>query len=169
MSSTLNSMEKACGQNVIKGLGQHIYIQCIADIASIETATDFERVTAPSFVTPADGFHKWGTSGVLSKNTYKCEQLGDADGKSYKTTVVVFIPGLSKEKTKILHGTAGCGHLVLTYDKSKKLREIGEIDNGADITFVEDNNGDTNGYLVTINWESGEPPYFATYVVPAQS
>lgn len=169
MSSTLDKIEKACGLNVVKGQAGYIYIQCLSDVATIPNAVDYEVNTPVGFNAPADGFHKWATSGILSKNTYKCEQLGDEDGKSYRTTVVVFVPGLDKSKTKIMAGTAGCGHLIVTEDLAGNNRLVGTLQQGANVSFVEDNNGDTNGYTVTITADSATPPPFYTATIAAQT
>ncbi len=163
----IDDIESICGGQNAKGVKPYIYISHDKNIDSTPAPdADTLNVSTPIVPVTNEGFVRWGTSIVLSKNSWKVETEGDPDSVSYKTTFAVFIGGVSSTKTNYMRTLPGCGQRVITEDKNGNLRIVGDDGDGCSVKWVEDINGDTNGYTLTFEWISGHPPYFYTAAIP---
>jgi hypothetical protein len=106
MSTKLDVIARNCEPKTPRGLEAVIYVANAGEVATIPADTDKVISTGITF-TATNGFHRWETSLVLSKNTWQVENIGDADSPAYRTTINVFVAGITSSKTNILEAMAG--------------------------------------------------------------
>jgi hypothetical protein len=158
--TTLNHIARECGSGIRPGLNTKVYVACKDDVATIP-ADNGTSHTIASNITMASTktFKIWDISQFDS--SYLSEPQGDLDARFFANTVSFFIPALAAGKTNIFNSITGGEFIVIIQDAKGQNRLLGDLVRGAYITVQEQTN-DKNGYLVTINWESNETPYFYT-------
>ena len=164
----IGKIEKACKQVYAVGLASLLYIACFDQIDTIPApdadthtiSTDLTMRAADATATPpeeAGTFSAWKYS--QKDQTWESEQ--DEESKMWTTTVQVFVPGVTSEKSHVLNNLGTEAAVVITKDKAGKLRIVGDTDTPCDIT-VKEQLTPKNGYIVTIKWMSSYSPYFYT-------
>ena len=158
--TTLAAISRECGTGIRPGLATTVYVVCKDEIDTIP-ADNGTSHTISDDITLATGkqFFAWDISQLNS--SYICEPQGHVDARYYKTTIQFFIPALAPAKTFILGGITNGEFICLVSDAKSQVRLIGDTARGAYISAQEQTN-DKNGYVVTIEWESNEPPFYYT-------
>jgi hypothetical protein len=158
--TTLNHIARECGTGIRPGLKTTVYVACKDDVATIP-ADNGTSHTVASNITMASTktFKVWDISQLDS--SFVCEPQGDMDSRYFKSTVQIFIPAMSAAKSAVLSGITNGEYVVIVADAKGQRRLLGDLLRGAYITTQEQTN-DKNGYVVTIEWESNETPFFYT-------
>lgn len=158
--TTLNHIARECGTGIRPGLATAVYVACKDEVATIPADNGTSHTISSNMTMESGGvFALWDISQYDSSMI--CEPQGDLDARYFKTTVSFFISGLSSAKTNILSSITNGEFIVIVADAKAQKRLIGDLVRGAYISAQEQTN-DKNGYVVTIEWESNETPFFYT-------
>lgn len=167
-ANTLANIEQECGGSIARGLKPFLHIARRDDVTSIPAATNM--VVSTNMVmssSPAGTFKKFAVSTVITKNSFKVEQVGDADSINYKITATYKIAGVTPAKMQILSGVPGCEFILICPDKNGNKWLVGDVDDGATVTWVADIGGEDNSYTLTVEWNTSHPPYNYTGTITA--
>lgn len=158
--TTLADISRECGSGIRPGLATTVYVVCKDEIDTIPADNGTSHTIATDItLDTGKKFSAWDISQL--NGSYLCEPQGDTDATYFKTTIQFFIPALAASKTFILGGITNGEFICLVSDAKAQKRLIGDTTRGAYIRVQEQTN-DKNGYLVTIEWESNEPPFYYT-------
>lgn len=166
-NTTIADITKECKKRYAPGTLQRIYATGYLEIATIPAPTaDTHKVESDITFRAADGaatppvdagsFAAWD----VSRREQQFETEMDENGQ-HITTAQFFIPGQTAERAVILNNLGEDANVFIIPDKEGNNRIVGAIDNPADVR-VREQYTPTNGYILTITWESGHTPYFYT-------
>lgn len=158
--TTLADISRECGTGVRPGLATTVYVCCKDEVDTIPADNGTSHTIATDItLDTGKQFFAWEISQL--NGSYLCEPQGDVDARYYKTTVQFFIPALAPAKSFILSGITNGEFICLVTDAKGQVRLLGDLTRGAYISAQEQTN-DKNGYVVTIEWESNEVPFYYT-------
>lgn len=158
--TTLAAITRECGTGIRPGLATKVYVACKDEVTTLPADNGTSHTIETDIVLDTNkAFAEWDISQL--NGSYLCEPQGDVDARFYRTTVQFFIPALAASKSFILNGITNGEFICLVSDAKDQKRVIGDLTRGAYISVQEQTN-DKNGYVVTIEWESNEVPFYYT-------
>lgn len=130
------------------------YVARTEDITAIPSATSHIISGDITFET-GEHFYQIDIDKVGS--SYNFASQGEGQSKEYLNTAVIFIAGVKADVNNAINDLIRGESTWLIQDKNGNTFLIGELNSGADVAIVAQN--DRNGYTLTITWSSSHMPY----------
>lgn len=162
MNADFSALAGTCAKDNIGGLGQSFYPAPHTSVTDIGAASAMEVST----ITMDTGkvFTKMISTNVASKRTWNVESVGDADSGGYKVTAEYFVPKVTAARVDAVDGP--CSIIAICPDRNGNNRIVGDVTTPATMKYKEEIVDGTNGFTITIEWETGNIPYFFTGSIP---